>query len=137
MSIETEIIEFKDKTGIDLPKDFVELYLEKGNGGFGPDYGFLGIVNGHKTDLGDSMLTLYLSFLQPDEEDSGWHWPRQYIPFIDIGCAIHYCIDTSKESCPVVKFDPNGYGPGENLSAHFYRTSSSFKQWLKLNAQKA
>jgi len=71
MSIAKESLLFEEQTGISLPEEFIELYEEKGNGGFGPDYGFLGIVSGHKTDLGDSILELYKSLAKMTQSGTG------------------------------------------------------------------
>jgi len=134
MSILEESQQFKDQTGISLPDDLIELYLEKGNGGFGPQYGFLGIVTGHKTDLGDSILSLYQSFRSSSEDDPKWHWPETYIPFIHVGCAIHYCIDVASNNNAVIEFDPTDYNIEVGPKPHFNILSSSFKEWVVENA---
>ena len=130
MSIEKEAREFKEKTGIVLPECLIELYNEKGNGGFGPDYGMLGIITGHKTDLDDSILSLYQSFCSSDPDDPNWAWPRELVPFIHIGCAIHYCIDSSHSASRVIKFDPTDYDPEVGLKDHFKEIYPSFEEWV-------
>ena len=92
MNLTEEANKFKKDTGVEIPSPLIELYEANGNGGFGPDYGMIGIINGHKTDLDDSILTLYKSFIQPDPDDPGWHWPKELIPFIHIGCGIHFTL---------------------------------------------
>lgn len=134
MSIISESLLFEEQTGIPLPEEFIELYQEKGNGGFGPDYGFLGIASGHKTDLGDSILELYKSFRSSSEDDPKWYWPESYIPFIHIGCAIHYCIDVASNDYAVIEFDPTDYDLEVGPKPHFKILSSSFKEWVKENA---
>jgi hypothetical protein len=133
MSVHAEAEQFATATGLSLPNVLVELYAERGNGGFGPDYGLLGIVDGHKTDLGDCMLQLYQSFCESDPEDPGWLWPKNLVPFIHIGCAMHLCIDTAHPEQRVVLFDPNGSGPGEKLELHFKEESPSLAGWLERN----
>ncbi|WP_444919622.1 SMI1/KNR4 family protein [Microbulbifer sp. CnH-101-G] len=133
MSIEKEAKEFKVKTGIELPISLIELYKEKGNGGFGPDYGMLGIVTGHKTDLDDSILSLYQSFRSDDPDDSNWVWPTELIPFIHVGCAIHYCIDFASRTNRVIEFDPTDYDPGVGPKDHFKEVCPSFKEWVASN----
>ncbi|GAB2528212.1 SMI1/KNR4 family protein [Microbulbifer agarilyticus] len=133
MSIEKEAREFKEKTGIELPVSLVELYKEKGNGGFGPDYGMLGIITGHKTDLNDSILSLYQGFCSDDPDDPNWVWPKELVPFIHVGCAIHYCIDSTCSSSRVIEFDPTDYDPEVGPKDHFKEVCSSFMEWVASN----
>ena len=135
MQIRTEAEKFKDITGVYLPNLLISLYEKRGNGGFGPKYGMLGIVEGHKTDLGDSMFSLYNSFNEKDPEDPNWIWPRELVPFIHLGCAIHLCIDTSHPTLRIIEFDPNGDGPGEKLAEHFREYCPSFEEWINANVQ--
>lgn len=133
MDISKEAKIFEDATGIMLPEVLLNAYRTHGAGGFGPDYGVLGIISGHQTDLGDTMLGLYQSFCSPDPEDKGWKWPRNLVPFIHLGCAIHLCFDSSKQGFPVIRFDPTGYGPGGNLVLFLHREGESLKAWLDAN----
>lgn len=133
MSIESEANEFKRATGLELPNCLVELYKNKGNGGFGPDYGLLGIITGHKTDLDDSILSLYQSFRTGDSDDPNWLWPKELVPFIHVGCAIHYCIDTSSRSNRVVEFDPTDYDLDAGMEGHFKEICESLNKWVASN----
>ena len=133
MNIEEEAQKFTQETGIALPNLLIELYKEKGNGGFGPEYGMLGIVNGHKTDLGQSILSLYKSFCQDDPDDPGWKWPQNLIPFIHVGCAIHYCIDCNDSNFDIIEFDPNDHGPGIEWDSAFKKTGKSLNEWISDN----
>lgn len=130
MSIRAEVEQFTRETGLKLPEQFIVLYEEKGNGGFGPDYGLLGLCTGHTTDLGDTMLSLYQRFCEADPDDPGWIWPRHLIPFIDIGCAIHLCLDTSDPNYKIIEFDPDFYRPGSDLKQYFREVSPSLHVWL-------
>ncbi|WP_444906205.1 SMI1/KNR4 family protein [Microbulbifer sp. SSSA008] len=133
MSIEKEAKEFKVKTGIELPVSLIELYKEKGNGGFGPEYGMLGIITGHKNDLDDSILSLYQSFCSGDPDDPNWIWPTELVPFIHVGCAIHYCMDSTCQNNKVIEFDPTGYDPEVGPKGHFKEICPSFKEWIASN----
>lgn len=123
-------IQEEKETGLKLPESLITLYEAKGNGGFGPEYGMLGIVSGHETDLGDTMLSLYKAFCAGDKEDCNWKWPQELIPFIHIGCAIHYCINSKEKEYPIVKFDPNGYDEEKGWEKHFIKTRISFMEFL-------
>lgn len=130
---EDEIKAFEEIIGYSVPKPLLDLYMEKGNGGFGPDYGMLGFIEGHKTDLDDSIASLYGAFCHADPEDPGWSWPRHLVPFIHIGCAVHFCFDARQEPYPVHQFDPNGYGPGVDWSGAFTLACDSLEGWLNKN----
>jgi hypothetical protein len=125
-----EIAEVETTVGYSLPTDLVALYTGRGNGGFGPDYGLLGLGSGHVTDQGDTALSLYRIFSQSDPEDPGWAWPKHLLPILHIGCAIHYCIDLATPGNPVVQFDPNGFGPGDNWQGAFSVVFPKLEPWL-------
>ncbi|WP_082473536.1 MULTISPECIES: SMI1/KNR4 family protein [Xanthomonas] len=125
-----EIAELEATIGYPLPLELVELYAERGNGGFGSDYGLLGLGSGHVTDQGDTALSLYRIFSQSDPEDPGWAWPKHLLPILHVGCAIHYCIDLATHGNPFVQFDPNGYGPGDDWEGAFSVVLPKLESWL-------
>ena len=79
-----EIVEVEGTVGYPLPSALVELYARRGNGGFGPDYGLLGLGSGHLTDQGDTALSLYRIFNQPDQEDPVGLGPSTCFPFFTL-----------------------------------------------------
>jgi len=125
-----EIAEVERTVGWPLPAKLIELYVSRGNGGFGPDYGLLGLGSGHVTDQGDTALSLYRLFSQPDPDEPGWAWPKHLLPILHIGCAIHYCIDLATPDNPVVQFDPNGFGPGDSWEGAFSVVFPKLEPWL-------
>jgi len=136
MTVEHEARVFEEKTGVSFPLCLAELYQKNGNGGFGLEYGFIGIISGHKTDLGDSILTLYSTFTSASIDDPNWYWPKQLIPFIHIGCGLHLCIDVSDKQYKVVEFDPTDYDPDEGPKKHFSIISNSFNSWVESSPNK-
>jgi hypothetical protein len=128
--MQTIIDNFEHRTGIRLPTDLKAAYSMNGNGGWGPPYGVLGLIGGHITDQGDDVLSLYQNFCSTDPEDPNWHWPRQLMPICHTGCGVHICIDVN--SGFVVKFDPNGFGPGgPPWEGAFSRVASKISEWLE------
>ncbi|MGY1459853.1 MULTISPECIES: SMI1/KNR4 family protein [unclassified Luteimonas] len=125
-----EIADVEMTVGWPLPVALTNLYISRGNGGFGPDYGLLGLGAGHVTDQGDTALSLYRLFNQPDPDEPGWVWPKQLLPILHVGCAIHYCIDLAMPGNPVVQFDPNGFGPGDSWEGAFSVISPQLEPWL-------
>jgi hypothetical protein len=105
-----EVEQIEDALGSKLPVLWRRIYLEVGNGGFGPGYGLTGLISGAKDDQGDSALDLYRIFCQPDPEEPTWHWPEGVLPVCHWGCAIQSCIDSRDPAGGVIRFDPNPYG---------------------------
>jgi hypothetical protein len=125
-----EIIEeFQRKVGFALPPSLRAAYLDRGNGGWGPPYGVMGLIGGHLTDLGDDVLSLYQTWCGQDPDDPAWHWPRDLLPICHIGCGMHVCVDAATGA--VIQFDPNGYGPGgPPWDTAFTHVCDSIDAWL-------
>jgi len=88
------------KLGFQLPPLLVRLYVEVGNGGFGPGYGLFGLEGGFTDD--DTNLTmpdLYLSWAHPTPGPLPLGlpppWPKKLIPICDWGCSMMSCINCS------------------------------------------
>lgn len=125
---------FEKETGLHLPKSIKRMYLQFGNGGFGPDSDVMGLVSGHTDDLGSTVLKLYITFSEDDPEDPNWNWPKELIPICHLGCSMYICLDISKENVPVIKFDPNGKGPGstkEEWESAFMKLYSNLHEWIE------
>ena len=99
--------------------------MEIGNGGFGPGYGFLKLVN-NSGKSEESSLDLYRSLNEVDPEDEVWCWPEEYMPIIDWGCAILSCVDC--DTGEVLFFDPNN--DVEDMDNYFFSQSESIKELL-------
>jgi hypothetical protein len=125
-----EIQEVEAAVGYAMPAELVELYSKRGNGGFGPDYGLLGLASGHVTDQGDTALSLYRSLSQADPDEPLWEWPAHLLPILHVGCAIHYCIDLSSPGHPVVQFDPHAGRPGGSWEMAFSVVFPELRAWL-------
>lgn len=127
-----EIAEVERTVGRALPAALTRLYAIRGNGGFGPDYGLLGLASGHVTDLGDTALSLYRLFSQPEPDAPRWIWPEHLFPILHHGCGIHYCIDLTTPGNPVVVFDPNGFGPDDSWDGAFSVVCPRLELWLSM-----
>src|SRR5690242_12415879 len=66
--------------GFALPPLLRQLYLEVGNGGFGPGYGLSGVPEGAVDDTGYHIVDLYQGFLAAREADLVWRWPERLLP---------------------------------------------------------
>ena len=90
--------------GFNLPVTLRRIYTEIGDGGFGPGYGFLPMIEPiSKND--DSVLNLYSLFREGDPKQPTWHWPKTVLPIVDFGCAIRACVEC--DSGQIIVDDPN------------------------------
>jgi hypothetical protein len=94
--------------GCPLPELLRRLYLEVGNGGFGPGYGLLGLDGGATDDLGHNALSnwrhLDVRLRAPRRKTP----PRdsQLFPCFYCGCSEYLCLDCRQPDGPMWVFDP-------------------------------
>lgn len=88
--------EGEDRLGFPLPTLLKRMYLEIGNGGFGPGYGLYGVAGGNTSDLANDQTIpdLYLEWEEWDEP-APIGWPKRWVPISDWGCCIESVIDCS------------------------------------------
>gem|GEM_PF-5669545 len=127
---------------IQLERTFPELlrriYLEVGNGGFGPGFGMLGIGSGHKNALDLDLVQFYKVLEQQDES-----WPKWLTPLVDWGCGSFTCLDFAGGA--LQRYIPNFYGSDEEEGNDLFlpeeeSLSSYLARWLngeELNRPKA
>src|SRR5437588_8306477 len=60
--------------GFALPPVLRRIYLEVGNGGFGPGYGLIGVPGGAVDDTGHNIVELYQGFRTAHSGDPNWQW---------------------------------------------------------------
>lgn len=123
---QSNVAEAEALIGFRLPPLLRRLYLEVGNGGFGPGYGVLGLHGGHTDDTRRTAVDLYR---QAHVGPSAW-WPflkSSLLPICHWGCAIYSFVDCSVPSSDVWAFDPNAgpQGPEALFACHI-----SLNEWL-------
>jgi hypothetical protein len=98
-----DVDEAEAELGCRIPEPLRSLYLEVGNGGFGPGSGVLGLRGGHHDDEGATALDLLA--------DPGLHAaPATLWPLCYWGCAIYSFVDCRSAEATVWGFDPNPEG---------------------------
>jgi hypothetical protein len=117
--------------GHNLPPLLTRLLTEVGNGGFGPDYGLLGIDGGAANEDGRDALALYLVFREPDEQDPHWHWPAGLLPLVHCGCAMFLCVDCTSRRGDIVWFEPNPHEDGQPWDDSFIPLGCDLEQLLE------
>ena len=112
---------------LDIPPILHRIYSEIGDGGFGPGYGFLPMLE-PESKYDDSVLNLYTLFRGGDPDDPKWQWPEALLPIVDFGCAIRACIDCQSED--VIVHDPNLSEPGVGCNREFLHQHCKLTEWL-------
>lgn len=95
--------------GHPLPGLLRRLYLEIGNGGFGPGYGILGVR---------TALDLYRA----------WGATDGLLPICSWGCGIYSLVDCADRQAPMWGLDPN---PAPEGISPLFREPMTLRQWLQ------
>ncbi|MGW0334417.1 SMI1/KNR4 family protein [Streptomyces sp. NPDC003011] len=112
--------------GFRLPTLLAELYLRIGDGGFGPEYGVLPLLD--NAAAGEpAAVTQYLTNRADGRKDPSWPWPEGVLPISHWGCAMYACVDCRSPHVPVLLFEPNA---GEADHAWFV-DAPSLTDWLR------
>jgi hypothetical protein len=117
------VAEAERALGYSLPRLLRRLYLEVGNGGFGPGYGILGVRDGFTDDVGDTALDAYRRFHSWRRELS---MPDSLLPICHWGCAIYSLVDCASADAEMWACDPN---PG--LDDDVFRQETTLIEWLQ------
>jgi hypothetical protein len=122
-----EIANDETRLGYTLPSLMKRIYIEIGNGGFGPGYGLIGLTNGIPDDTGKTGPAIYEQFRKGSPDEPNWKWPDGLLPICHWGCAILSCVDSNFR---MRIFDPNVYG-GNDWADAFFEESADFETWIK------
>ncbi len=126
----------EERLGFTLPLSLRALYIEVGNGGFGPGYGLYPLDD----DGGaPTAITEYAICTRLDVEDyPGWNWPVGLLPICDWGCAVYSYVYCSNPAGPVYRFDYDGYDADDpstyfsDMTSHlFSEESPTFQLWIE------
>jgi hypothetical protein len=121
--------------GFEVPPELKELYCCVGNGGFGPGYGLLGLINGATDDLGNTAVSGYQR-LRNEWSNESATWPEGLLPICNWGCAIYSCINCVPPEYEMTVFDPNPHDDScADWSDAFFPERCSFAEWITLWAK--
>jgi hypothetical protein len=138
---ESDLVRAEALLGFHLPSLLRQLYLQVGNGGFGPGYGLYPLDNAQDPQAlrSDSLLTtsLTLRSMTPEEFVRYWKhdvekdemelsaWPEHILEVCDWGCNIYSYLNCSQPGYPVLRLDHN------TAVRRFDLEALSFRQWLE------
>lgn len=119
--------------GFALPELLRRLYLQVGNGGFGPGDGIrpLSAELGTVKRPDETVVTLYASMREPNPDDPAWSWPVGLLPICDWGCAIYSCVDVATGPPFRVVTYENRRGPLEPMDRALGVTHASLSAWFE------
>lgn len=126
---EDMILHIEDELGYKVPNLMRDIYTQIANGGFGPDYGLIGLKGG-VLESGRDVLDIYFGKRKSQKTDPYWFWPEKLLPINSLGCAMYACVDCSKESLPVILFEPNPHEFGTPWDDSFIPFADSLEEWL-------
>ncbi|GAA2566783.1 MULTISPECIES: SMI1/KNR4 family protein [Streptomyces] len=112
--------------GFELPPLLADLYLRIADGGFGPEYGLLPLLDSPPSDE-PAAVVQYLASRESGREDPDWPWPEGVLPISHWGCGMYACVDCRSPEATVVLFEPN---PGDPALA-WYVDAPSLSDWLR------
>jgi hypothetical protein len=111
--------------GFRLPPLLADLYLRIGDGGFGPEYGLLPLLD--SAPAGEpAAVTQYLANRESARKDPDWPWPEGILPISHWGCAMYACVDCRSPQATVLLFEPNA----DDADQAWYVDASSLGDWL-------
>jgi hypothetical protein len=113
------------RLGFAFPPLFRRVYLEVGNGGFGPGYGLLGLTD-RGPQLYDKNLVDWYIVLTTTIPAEHPQWPRQYITLCDWGCNITSVLDWTNPQGPILRH--RGDRGTDNV---LVPEASSLQKWLE------
>ena len=131
---EDDVAYAEKRPGFALPSLFRRLYLEVGNGGFGPGYGIFPLDTGK--DSLDSIVTAYFAMRAmtqqdidenwADDEDKPSLWPKHVLMICDWGCNIYSLLNCADSNHRIFRMDSNA-----SLKELAFE-SASLHDWLEM-----
>lgn len=91
--------------GFHLPPLLADLYLRIGDGGFGPEYGLLPLLDSPPSGE-PAAVVQYLANRKSSRKDPDWPWPEGVLPISHWGCAMYACVDCHSPQAPFSSSSP-------------------------------
>jgi len=112
--------------GFSLPPLLAALYLRIGDGGFGPEYGLLPLLD--SAPAGEpAVVAQYLANREEARKDPDWPWPEGVLPISHWGCGMYACVDCRTPEGTVLLFEPNA----DDADHAWYTDAPGLAEWLR------
>ncbi|MET7598904.1 SMI1/KNR4 family protein [Streptomyces sp. NPDC004082] len=111
--------------GFPLPALLAALYLRIGDGGFGPEYGLLPLLDSAPSGE-PAAVPQYAANRAEGLKDPDWPWPEGVLPISHWGCGMYACVDCRDPDGTVLFFEPNA----DRADDAWYVDAASLKDWL-------
>jgi hypothetical protein len=117
--VATERVLAKEESelGFELPSFLRRLYMEVGNGGFGPGAGLLGVEGGHGDASGRTLSASYTALCSEG-------WPEGVLPLWDWGDGAWSCLNPRSDDECIVTADEAG------LTSTIFTLPSWLEAWV-------
>jgi len=125
------LLQSKDRLGFTLPEVLRSIYTNGANGGFGPGYGLMGVIDGFTDDQKANAVDLYQNFRTRDPEDKAWVWPEGLFPFCYWGCAVYSAVKCNAPPYPVYWIDFSVRDIEEPIEKLLCLQRESLTQWFE------
>jgi hypothetical protein len=112
--------------GFSLPPLLAELYSRIGDGGFGPEYGLLPLLDSPPSGE-PAAVAQYLAHREGALKDPDWPWPEGVLPISHWGCAMYACVDCRSRQATVLLFEPNS----GDVDQAWFVDAPSLSDWLR------
>ncbi|WP_141812179.1 SMI1/KNR4 family protein [Nocardia bhagyanarayanae] len=119
---DTELVEAESRLGFALHPLLADVYRQIADGGFGPEYQLLRLLDGDA----ETVVSAYLAN-RASGAGTEWAWPEGVVPILTWGCGMYACVDCRSDEGTVLLFEPN---PGDPDAAWFLDTPS-LAQWFE------
>ena len=112
--------------GFALPSLLASLYARIGDGGFGPEYGLLPLLDSHPSGE-PAAVPQYLANRKSGRKDPDWPWPEGVLPISHWGCGMYACVDCHSPEATVLLFEPNA----TEADHAWYVDEPTLADWLR------
>ncbi|MEU8930551.1 SMI1/KNR4 family protein [Streptomyces sp. NPDC048409] len=96
----------RETLGFPLPPLLAALYEQVGDGGFGPSYGLLPLLDAAPSGE-PAAVTQYLANREYGRKNPEWPWPEGVLPISHWGCGMYACVDCRTPQATVLLYEPN------------------------------
>jgi len=129
-TLKYNLSKLENKIGLTLPSVIKQLYLELGNGDFGPDYGFFLL----QEEEGNKKITLTQAYQElhgAKIKDWDWEFSKLLVPFLYWGADIYSLIDCGDPNGAVYVLDENLKNENTTWQSCVWKHCDSILDWLK------